>query len=317
VTGVLGRADLGNLAGRCFPAVSGVDRVEESAIRRFTEALEWDEPIHSDAAAAAAAGHRGLVAPTASHTMFAMPAYWSPGDPPADPGDPPQLPRMAFFAAFPPGSRTVNLGFRRDCLDEVTVGDRVSCGYEIRTVKPTVTRVGAGSLVEVCAYYAADGERQVSVGTFRLLNYVPGDAARGAARRGAARSEDGAALARFGITHTPQRLAMWAGANRDFAPWHHDRAYARAGGAPDMFANTFFIEALYERLLRSIAGSRGAVRSIDFEIKTFLCPAPTIDVRATHAEQTPDGDGLVVAIRQSVAGVTTSVGHGVVTVGAS
>ena len=43
---------------------------------------------------------------------------------------------------------------------------------------------------------------------------------------------EGAELPEFAVPLTIQRLVMEAGANRDFAPMHHDREIARATGAP-------------------------------------------------------------------------------------
>lgn len=61
---------------------------------------------------------------------------------------------------------------------------------------------------------------------------------------------------------TLQRLVMEAGANRDFSLIHHDAAVARATGAPDAFANTYFLMGMFERLMRDWAGPRARIRKI-------------------------------------------------------
>jgi acyl dehydratase len=293
-----GPGAIGDLVHRRWAPVRGADPVERTGIRRFVESLEWNEPIHHDVAAARAAGHRNLVAPTASHTAFAMPPYWSPGDPPLRPDQVPVLPRMAFFDDFPAGTRTIALGFRRDWHADVVVGDRLACGYEVLRVTPKRTRIAEGAIVEIAARYADQKDRPVSTGTLRVFNYAPVEREPPAdpQLRHAQPDDPGVHVERLAITHTPQRLAMWAGANLDFAPWHHDREYARGGGAPDMFANTFFIEALYERLLRRLAGSTGTVESIDFRIASFLLPAPEVEVRAVATEPLSPGVRTAVAI---------------------
>ena len=64
------------------------------------------------------------------------------------------------------------------------------------------------------------------------------------------------------IPITLQRLVMEAGANRDFSLIHHDTGVAQATGAPEAFANTFFLMGMFERLLREWAGPSARVKKI-------------------------------------------------------
>ena len=64
------------------------------------------------------------------------------------------------------------------------------------------------------------------------------------------------------IPLTLQRLVMEAGANRDFSLIHHDNDVARATGASDAFANTYFLMGMFERLIREWAGPRARIRKI-------------------------------------------------------
>ena len=64
------------------------------------------------------------------------------------------------------------------------------------------------------------------------------------------------------IPITLQRLVMEAGANRDLSLIHHDSNVARATGAPDAFANTYFLMGMFERLMREWAGPRARIRKI-------------------------------------------------------
>jgi acyl dehydratase len=58
---------------------------------------------------------------------------------------------------------------------------------------------------------------------------------------------------------TLQRLVMEAGANRDLSLIHHDKDVARTTGAPDAYANTFFLMGMFERLCREWMGPAGRV----------------------------------------------------------
>src|SRR5882757_10213967 len=58
------------------------------------------------------------------------------------------------------------------------------------------------------------------------------------------------------------RLVVEAGANRDFNSIHHSSEYARASGAPEMYANTGFLLGMWERTVREFIGLRGSIRHI-------------------------------------------------------
>ncbi len=69
-------------------------------------------------------------------------------------------------------------------------------------------------------------------------------------------------LSPVSIPITLQRLVMEAGANRDLSLIHHDTRVARATGAPDAFANTYFLMGMFERLMRQWAGPKARIRKI-------------------------------------------------------
>ena len=64
------------------------------------------------------------------------------------------------------------------------------------------------------------------------------------------------------IPITLQRLVMEAGANRDFSLMHHDVGVAQTTGAPDAFANTYFLMGMFERLMRDWASPKARIRKI-------------------------------------------------------
>jgi acyl dehydratase len=68
----------------------------------------------------------------------------------------------------------------------------------------------------------------------------------------------------FPLALTLQRLVMESAANRDFAPIHHNREIARAGGAPQPYANTMLVQAMFEATLRQWMGLDGRLRKLAF-----------------------------------------------------
>jgi hypothetical protein len=72
----------------------------------------------------------------------------------------------------------------------------------------------------------------------------------------------GEELPAVGFPLTVYRLVMEAGANRDFNSIHHNTEYARATGAPDMYANTLFLMGMWERSVRDWAGPAAQILSL-------------------------------------------------------
>ena len=104
----------------------------------------------------------------------------------------------------------------------------------------------------------------------------------------------GADVPPFSVPLTLQRLVMEAAANRDFTPIHHDRELTRATGAPDPYANTMLIQAVFEATLRQWMGLAGRLRKLQFSMRSFAAAGAILSghgqVIATRAD---DGGGYV------------------------
>ncbi len=108
------------------------------------------------------------------------------------------------------------------------------------------------------------------------------------------------------------RLVMAAGANRDFNSIHHNSEFARASGAPDMYANTYFLQGMWERCVRDFIGPAGSIRAIrGFAMKAFNTAGQTVVVEGRVERVWMDEDaGLVELSLQSRVGGTVTVGPG-------
>ena len=104
----------------------------------------------------------------------------------------------------------------------------------------------------------------------------------------------GAELPPISIPITLQRLVMEAGANRDLSLIHHDTTVAQATGAPDAFANTFFLMGMFERLMRDWAGPKARIRKIGpLRMMIFNAVGDTVHFK-----------GVVESVDQSAGAVT-------------
>jgi acyl dehydratase len=101
---------------------------------------------------------------------------------------------------------------------------------------------------------------------------------------------------------------MEAGANRDFSLIHHDRDVARATGAPDAYANTFFIAGMFERLLREWMGHKGQIRKINkLRMQVFNSVGDTVTFRGRVTELIDAEKTIVVDLwSESNDGVTVT-----------
>jgi acyl dehydratase len=128
--------------------------------------------------------------------------------------------------------------------------------------------------------------------------------------------EEGAAVPAVAFPLTVYRLVVEAGANRDFNSIHHNSEYARASGAPEMYANTGFLLGMWERTVREFIGVGGAIRRIaGFRMRRFNTVGHTVVVRGrVKSKRRENGDALVELEVWSELGDDITVGPGVVTV---
>lgn len=92
--------------------------------------------------------------------------------------------------------------------------------------------------------------------------------------------QEGEPLPTLHFPLTVYRLVMAAGANRDFNAIHHNSAYAQASGAPEMYANNFFLQGMWERSVREYIGLAGVIRKLSgFRMKVFNTVGDTVVVK--------------------------------------
>jgi acyl dehydratase len=112
------------------------------------------------------------------------------------------------------------------------------------------------------------------------------------------------------------RLIVAAGANRDFNSIHHNSEFARASGAPEMYANTGFLMGMWERAVREFIGLDGTIRGIaGFRMRRFNTVGDTTIVEGHVVRKWMDRDtGLVELEMRSESSAGITVGPGTVTV---
>ena len=96
------------------------------------------------------------------------------------------------------------------------------------------------------------------------------------------------------VEMTPTRVVAGAIATRDFMPVHHDRAYANAQGAPDIFMNILSSNAYCSRFLTDWAGPETMIRSLSIRLGVPVFPGSTLTFSGTvTALSRTEGEGIV------------------------
>ena len=91
------------------------------------------------------------------------------------------------------------------------------------------------------------------------------------------------------------RIVAGAIATRDFMPVHHDRDYANAQGAPDIFMNILSDTGYCSRFLTDWAGPEAMVKQLSIRLGVPVFPGHTLTYQGTvtGTRVGDDGAGLV------------------------
>jgi acyl dehydratase len=98
------------------------------------------------------------------------------------------------------------------------------------------------------------------------------------------------------VAMTATRIVAGALATRDFMPVHHDKAYANAQGAPDIFMNIMSTNAWCSRYLTDWAGPEAMLRRLSIRLGVPVFPGSRLRFagRVTAVEE--DVDEVVVEV---------------------
>ncbi len=95
---------------------------------------------------------------------------------------------------------------------------------------------------------------------------------------------------------TSTLIVAGAIASRDFMPAHHDREFAIAQGAPDMFMNIFTTNGYVSRFVTDWAGPEAMVRSIAIRLGAPAIPGQPLRFSGQVAQMSHEGDECVIEV---------------------
>lgn len=281
------------------------DEVNVPMIRHWVDALDDRNPVYLEAALAAETRFGGIVAPPA------MLQTWTMGRPrikgiaerggSADEIDP-ESPIAVLAAGGYPATLATNseLEFER----YLRIGDRLQSSTTLESISERkATGLGVGYFVTWVTTYTDSRGGVVGRQRFRIYKFAPGSAPVGSGGRARPRPPDTGALGEelppFALDVTATVVVAGAIASRDFMPAHHDRVYAQAQGAPDIFMNILTTNGYIARFVTDWAGPEAVLRSIAIRLGAPAVPGFVLKFTGRAVEdRQEDGDRVIeVAVR--------------------
>lgn len=304
------RARVGQPLSASGPAVAP-DPVNLPMIRHWVDALDDRNPVYLDAAAAEASRFGRIVAPPAMLQTWTMARPRIQGiaerGGAADEIDP-SSPVARLAAAGFHGTLATNSEL--ELVRYLRIGDHLTSVTTLESVSDLkATALGIGTFVTwVTTYTDADGA-VVGRQRFRILKFdatrsaagLPPRTARPASST-AARAEappadrPGGSLPPLDLDVTATVIVAGAIASRDFMPVHHDRDYARAQGAPDIFMNILTTTGYVARFVTDWAGPDAMLRRIAIRLGAPAIPGQVLRFRGAVAHERTEADERVVEV---------------------
>ncbi len=278
------------------------DPVNVAMIRHWVDALDDRHPAYEETTAA---GTRfgAIVAPPAMLQTWTMgrPTIAGIRERGGSAGEVgPDSPLSVLAAAGYVGTLATNTELTFDRY--LRVGDVLTSDTAFESVSEQKhTGLGKGYFIAWSNnFYDAAGER-VGSQLFTVYKFAPGPPPQRRASRPSSSSEppSGEELPPFDLEVTATVIVAGALATRDFMPVHHDRDYAQAQGAPDIFMNILTSNGYVSRYVTDWAGGDARVLTISTRLGGPAIPGQPLRFRGQVAtEAVEDGERVVeVAVR--------------------
>jgi len=276
------------------------DPVNVTMIRHWVDALDDRNPAY-DENLATATRFGDIVAPPAMLQTWTMgrPTIAGIAERGGSAGDVgAESPLAVMAAAGFTGTLATNSVLTFDRY--LRVGDALSSDTSLESVSEQKhTGLGRGYFVTWSnRYFDVDG---AAVGNqlFTVFKFAPGpppDQPRSGSGREATTPPTGEQLPPFDLDVTATVIVAGAIASRDFMPVHHDRDFAIAQGAPDIFMNILTSNGYVSRYVTDWSGPDSQVRQISTRLGAPAIPGKQLQFRGRVAGETTEGDKRRLAV---------------------
>ena len=167
-------AEAESFVGKVIGQEVGIDAVEIGSIRRWMEPKEFVCDLHTDGAAAKAAGYRDVVAPSTMVFSYGLPAYWSKDDGHAKIGDEPrQVPIPVIFDVPAPCTLSFASNIDMEFFEPMYVGDSITRTSRLESITHKELRVGKGAFMAQQDTYTNQNDETVAIVVLTIFRFVP------------------------------------------------------------------------------------------------------------------------------------------------
>jgi acyl dehydratase len=279
-------------------------------IRHWVDALDDRNPVYLDQDAAKASRFGGLVAPPAMLQAWTMARPLIEGIAQRG-GAAQEVSGDSALAVLAEAGYTATLATNSELefVRYLRVGDVLRSSATMESISERkATSLGVGYFVTWVTKYLGHADDVVGRQRFRVFRFAPGTAGERPPRRdpesGAlagspAQVPRGEGLPPFDLDVTATVVVAGAIASRDFMPVHHDRDYAQAQGAPDIFMNILTTNGYVARYVTDWAGPEAMLRRIAIRLGGPAVPGYVLRFTGHVAnDRRDDGErALEVAVR--------------------
>ncbi|WP_167370641.1 MaoC/PaaZ C-terminal domain-containing protein [Pandoraea vervacti] len=284
--------------GRTFGPIVAWDEVNTAMVRQWREVFGYPASRDEDV-------------PLAMLQVWTMPGYGgvhAPGSSDTDAWDVLNiLANHGFTKAV--GIRSQQRFYRRPCI-----GDRLRYSSHVGTISALKrTALGDGHFVTVHYQFTDQRARPAGTMEFTMLVACPrasnghSDAMASATNmpdiRGGA-SDDNVSKD-YPTLHLPvstTSIVASAIATRDFHPIHHDQAYARASGSPDIFLNILSVTAYVERFGLLVCPPMSTIAAIDVKLALPIFPGDELVLTGEGEDTEAGAEKSITVVGRSARG---------------
>jgi uncharacterized protein len=254
------------------------DDVNLPMIRHWVDAFDDHDRVYLDEAFAATTRFGGIVAPPAMLQTWTMARPQIEGIA-ARGGAAAEIQADSPLGVLIAGGFTGTLATNSELefARYLRLGDRLQSSTALESVSERkVTSLGAGYFVTWISTYTDGHGAVVGRQRFRIYKFDPeSDRSIKPGHRAGPKAPNeavGEELPPFDLDVTATVIVSGAIASRDFMPAHHDRDYATAQGAPDIFMNILATNGYVSRYITDWAGPEAMLRSISIRLGAPAVP---------------------------------------------
>ena len=296
------KAEFDKLVGQPLSSAGpnpAADPVNIPMIRHWVDAFDDQNPIYLDEAAAKASRFGEIVAPPAMMQTWTFPRPiikgirergGSPRE--VDAGNPLKLLDNAGYM----GTVATNSELEFDRY--LRPGDHIQSESVLESIsEKKSTGLGVGYFVTMLITYSTLQGEVIGRQRFRMYKFNPNETPEpktGGSKPALEKPEVIEELPAFELEVTAAVIIAGAIATRDFMPVHHDRDYAQAQGAPDIFMNILTSNGYMSRYVTDWAGPNAVVKNISIRLGAQCVPGHTLRFTGQVIDQKQHDNGDII-----------------------